>query len=63
MPKVQVQELSEQGDGIAFYQDKILYIPNALKGEVLEVEIGESFVKGSKRSPAKILNFIQKKAK
>lgn len=60
MPKVQVQELSEQGDGIAFYQDKILYIPNALKGEVLEVEIGESFVKGSKRSPAKILNFIQK---
>lgn len=58
--EVVIQKQSPQGDGIAFYEDKELYVPLALCGEIIEVKGSAPFVRGSKRYPCKIVRYIKK---
>ncbi len=46
------------GEGIASYQGKDIYVPQALRGETLEVAIGAPFAPNSKRCPGTILKVI-----
>lgn len=46
------------GEGIASYQGKDIYVPQALLGETLEVAIGAPFAPNSKRCPGTILKVI-----
>lgn len=54
-----VTKLSKKGEGIAFYQDWEVYIPQVLLGEKLQVELGEPFVQGSARRPGKVVQIIE----
>lgn len=56
---VTVAKLSNKGEGIAFYQDLEIYIPQVLLGEKLKVEVGEPFVTGSKRCSGKVVQIIE----
>ena len=53
-----VTKLSKKGEGIAFYQDWEVYIPQVLLGEKLQVELGEPFVQGSARRPGKVVQIL-----
>ena len=54
-----VTKLSKKGEGIAFYQDWEVYIPQVLLGEKLQVELGEPFVQGSARRPGKVVQILE----
>lgn len=54
-----VTKLSKKGEGIAFYQDCEVYIPQVLLGEKLQVELGEPFVQGSARRPGKVVQILE----
>ena len=57
---VTVAQLSKEGVGIAFYEDKELYIPATLVGEELKVAINdEPFAPRSKRYGAKVIEIIK----
>lgn len=56
---VTISKLSPLGEGIAFDAGAEIYVPYALVGEKLEVEIGEPFAAGSKRRPGKIIKLLE----
>ncbi len=47
--EVRVEDLGHKGDGVARHDDYVIFVPGALPGEVLEVEVtsvGSSFARG-----------------
>lgn len=56
---VTVAKLSNKGEGIAFYQNLEIYIPQVLVGEKLSVELGQPFAVGSKRCPGQVVKIIE----
>lgn len=56
---VTIAKLSAHGEGIAFTENAEIYVPQALVGEKLELEVGEPFVEGSKRRPGKIVKVLE----
>lgn len=59
---VTISKLSPLGEGIAFDASAEIYVPYALVGEKLEVEIGAPFATGSKRRPGKIIKLLEPSA-
>lgn len=57
---LKVQELSDKGVGISYYQDKQIYTQNTLVGETIKVKLKDSFAKGSKRYDSSLIEIIQK---
>lgn len=57
--EVEVVKLSKKGEGIAYYQDRELYIKDVLPHEVLQVMVGEPFVATSKRAPAYVTKIVK----
>lgn len=57
--QVTISKLSPQGEGIAFTADYEIYVPQALLGEKLLVEVGEPFAQGSKRRPGRVLQVLE----
>lgn len=56
--QVTIDHLSDKGEGIAPFEDKIYFLDGLLPGETAEVEPGEPFVKGSNRAPARLVKLI-----
>ena len=59
LKKVTVSSLSDKGEGIAFEEGLEIYIPLALPGEEVEVEVGEPFARGSRRCPGTITGIVR----
>lgn len=59
LKKVTVSSLSDKGEGIAFDDGLEIYIPLALPGEEVEVEVGEPFARGSRRCPGTITGIVR----
>lgn len=55
-----VNSLSPKGEGIVCFDDKEIYVEGALPQEEVEIIVGESFVKGSKRHPGKLVRILKK---
>ena len=49
-----------KGEGIVCFDDKEIYVEGALPQEEVEIIVGESFVKGSKRHPGKLVRILKK---
>ena len=57
MYKVRIVKLDHFGRGIARIDEKIVFVPNTLKGDLVEIEIlkdNKKFLEG------KVINFIEK---
>ena len=57
--KVNVDALSPQGEGLAFIDGFTCFIPDALPGERVRVRLGKPFVKGSRRLPGQIVDYVK----
>lgn len=55
---VTITKLSAHGEGIAVTSNAEIYVPHALVGEKLELELGEPFAAGSKRCPGKVIKVL-----
>ncbi|MGB5445515.1 MAG: 23S rRNA (uracil(1939)-C(5))-methyltransferase RlmD [Psychromonas sp.] len=55
LKNVQVEKLDHQGRGLAYFQDKPLFIDGALSGELLDVQIVESKKRYSKANIVRII--------
>ncbi len=55
-----VNSLSDKGEGIAFYNDNLVFIQNTLVGERVKVRLGDCFAIGSKRRPGYLIEILEK---
>ncbi|WP_028863943.1 23S rRNA (uracil(1939)-C(5))-methyltransferase RlmD [Psychromonas aquimarina] len=63
LKNVKIEKLDHQGRGMAFFQDKPLFIDGALSGELLDIQIIESKKRYSKGVLKKIIESSEKRIK
>ena len=59
-PTLNINRLSEKGEGIAEFSGREIYVRGAVPGDVVTLNVGEPFARGSKRCPGKIISFAEK---
>lgn len=57
-----VRSINDKGEGLAFTEDKEIFLSDALPGEKVEVIVGKPFAAGSKRCSGEIVKFLSKNA-
>lgn len=57
---LEVADLSDKGEGLAYLDGMELYVRNALPGDLLKVRVLPAFVDGSKRHPVEVLEILER---
>ena len=55
-----VRSINDKGEGLAFTENKEIFLADALPGEKVEAIVGKPFADGSKRCPGKIVKYLSK---